>query len=182
MHRISWCHCTLFLYLIVDESTADIALCGHFSTALTGLFKKYDLEIIWVNTDEKIPGSFWGEPEAGLIANRLYLRDDTPVHSAFHEACHYICMDETRRHHLDTNAGGDTQEENAVCYLQILLADHLENYDRKSMMKDMDQWGYSFRLGSSERWFLEDADDAVDWLHNAQLIDANEMPSWNLRT
>ena len=53
------------------------------------------------------------------------MRDDTPVHSALHEACHYICMDKQRRNDLDTDAGGGYEEENGVCYLQILLADHL---------------------------------------------------------
>ena len=72
-----------------------------------------------------IPGSYWGESEAGLIGNRIYFRPDTPLHSVLHEACHFICMDDARRTQLERDAGGDYDEENAVCYLQILLADEL---------------------------------------------------------
>lgn len=32
------------------------------------------------------------------------------------------------------------------------------------MCRDMDSWGYSFRLGSARTWFNEDADDAVEFL------------------
>jgi hypothetical protein len=36
----------------------------------------------------------------------------------------------------------------------------------------MDEWGYSFRLGSAAVWFAEDADDARDWLIRHGLLDA----------
>ena len=69
-----------------------------------------------------------------------------------------------RRRLLDTNAGSDEAEENAVCYLQILLADEIDSLGRERMFSDMDSWGYSFRLGSSRAWFEEDAEDALGWL------------------
>ena len=56
-----------------------------------------------------------------------------------------------RRAGLDTDAGGDDAEENAVCYLQILMADALPNVGRERMWRDMDEWGYSFRLGGAAR-------------------------------
>ena len=31
------------------------------------------------------------------MGDRLYVRDDTPVHSALHEAFHFACMDERQR-------------------------------------------------------------------------------------
>ena len=130
---------------------------------------------------DPIPGSFWQPPEAGLIGNALFVRADTPVHSALHEACHYICMDRDRRDKLDTDAGGDYQEENAVCYLQILLSDRIAGMGRDRMFNDMDEWGYSFRLGSSRAWFQQDAEDAVIWLHHHGLIDADGEPTGNLR-
>jgi hypothetical protein len=135
------------------------------------------LEIV---TDQNIPGSFWGDEEAGLIANKLYARLDTPIHSILHEVCHYICMDEQRRMHLDTNAEGDYDEENAVCYLQILLADEIPEMGRLRMMQDMDAWGYTFRLGSSKTWFEQDAEDALQWLKHFQLLD-QQKPSFQLR-
>lgn len=128
-----------------------------------------------------IPGSFWGEEEAGLIGNTLYLQEATPLHSLLHEACHYICMPATRRASLDTNAGGDYDEENAVCYLQILLADRLPPLNLARILADMDSWGYSFRLGSAARWFYKDADDARQWLLANQLIDAHNQPTGRLR-
>ena len=129
-----------------------------------------------------IPGSHWGEPEAGLIGDRLYLRPDTPVHSALHEACHYVCMDPARRAGLDTDAGGDYDEENAVCYLQILLAGELEGFGRRRMLADMDAWGYTFRLGSARAWFEQDADDARAWLLRHGLVDASDRPTYRLRS
>ena len=92
------------------------------------------------------------------------MRADTPVHSALHEACHYLLMDDARRATLERDAGGTDTEENAVCYLQCLLAAHLPGYSRARMFADMDAWGYHFILGSAAAWFAADSDDAVDWL------------------
>ncbi|HHJ19326.1 MAG TPA: hypothetical protein ENJ84_05815 [Gammaproteobacteria bacterium] len=120
-----------------------------------------------------IPGSYWGNPEAGLIQNRIFARTDTPVHSLLHEACHYICMPPERQATLHTDAGGSYTEEDAVCYLQILLADQIPGYSSQQCLQDMDQWGYTFRLGSARSWFEEDADEALHWLIEKQLI---QMP------
>lgn len=148
---------------------------------LINLLAHYQIQISWVNDGCTIPGTWFGEPEAGIIKNNLYVRHDTPVHSALHESCHYVCMDALRRETLDTNAAGDYAEENGVCYLQILLADELAAMSHKLMMDDMDSWGYSFRLGSAGSWFEEDAQDAQQWLLKHQLIDKNNKPTWKLR-
>lgn len=134
---------------------ADVGL-----AAFEALFAPAGLGVIRVADDEPIPGSHWGDEEAGLIARELYLRADTPVHSALHEGCHWLLMDEARRARLHTDAGGTSAEENAVCCLQVLLAARVPGMDRARMFADMDRWGYSFRMGSAARWFLEDADDA----------------------
>ncbi len=149
--------------------------------ALQELLHSYHLQINWVEDKQAIPGTWFGEPEAGIIKNQLYVRHDTPIHSALHESCHYICMDAQRRSALDTNAEGDFQEENGVCYLQILLADFIPSMGHQAMMNDMDQWGYTFRLGSAQRWFEEDAEDAQQWLLEHQLIDQHNQPTWKLR-
>ncbi len=128
-----------------------------------------------------IPGSFWGDAEAGLKGNRLYARADTPLHSILHEAGHYICAAPARRASLDTDAGSDDLEECAVCYLQILLADELAGCGRARMLVDMDRWGYSFRLGSSAAWFDRDANDARAWLARHGLIDVAGKPTFCLR-
>ena len=148
---------------------------------LVHLLKRFGLETQWIDDLDDIPGSFWGDPEAGLIGNRLYLRSDTPLQSALHEASHYICMDNARRAELHTNSGGDYDEENAVCYLQILLSEKLDQFSKGQMMQDMDEWGYSFRLGSAEKWFTEDAADAKQWLIDNQLINEKEHICWNIR-
>lgn len=137
------------------------------------------LEISLENT--KIPGSFWGDDEAGLIDDILYVNPNTPIHSLLHEACHFICMDENRRNDLDTNAGGDYDEENAVCYLQIILSNLIPEMGNNRMFQDMDDWGYTFRLGSAQKWFENDADDAYNWLINHQLIDHNKQYLFILR-
>ncbi len=141
--------------------------------ALNVLLDRYGLDPQLVAPQQVIPGSYWGESEAGLIGSRLYLRLDTPVHSVLHEAAHFVCMSPERRAGLDTDAGGDHAEENAVCYLQILMADALPNVGRGRLMQDMDAWGYTFRLGSAARWFDADAADARDWLLRHGIIDAD---------
>jgi len=93
--------------------------------ALALLLSRYGLALTLIAPEEVIPGSYWGDSEAGLKGDRLYARMDTPVHSVLHEASHYICMSPERRSGLDRDAGGDDAEESAVCYLQVLLADEL---------------------------------------------------------
>ncbi len=146
------------------------------------LLQRYQLQVQLTDTGQAIPGSFWGQEEAGLVANRLYIRPDTPVHSVLHEAGHYICMSPERREQLDTNAGGDYDEENGVCYLQIILADELAGLNKTRMLADMDQWGYTFRLGSAQKWFELDAQDARNWLIEKGIIDESGKPSWKLRS
>ena len=96
----------------------------------------YCLSIEQVAGDAAIPGSYWGDSEAGLIGSPLFVRTDTPLHTALHEACHYICMDDSRRESLHTDAAGDVSEENAVCYLQAVLADRIPGYDKHTRFTD----------------------------------------------
>jgi hypothetical protein len=145
------------------------------------LLLKLGLDLRMVATNEAIPGSYWGECEAGLSGNTLYARVDTPLHSVLHEVAHFVCMTPERRVGLHRDAGGDDGEENAVCYLQILLAEEVRQLGRERMCADMDEWGYSFRLGSARIWFETDADDARLWLQNAGVIDAYQALSWRLR-
>jgi hypothetical protein len=144
---------------------------------LAPVLAPYGLSVALVATGAPIPGSYWGDEEAGLVGDTLFVRPDTPLHSALHEACHYVCMDPVRRQALDTDAGGDYAEENAVCYLQILLAGALPGFGRARMLADMDAWGYSFRLGSARAWFESDADDARDWLLAHGVIDTAGRPT-----
>lgn len=160
----------------------SVALCGQTEAlGLAELINRYGLQYRMLDSDVEIPGSYWGESEAGLLNDALYVRPDTPIHSALHEACHYICMDPQRRKHLNTDAGGEFEEENGVCYLQILLAAQLPCYSSDQMMRDMDTWGYTFRLGSAKAWFNEDAEDAKQWLLHHQIINNEARPSGHLR-
>lgn len=146
------------------------------------LLQRFGITLVLIPHDETIPGSYWGDTEAGIIQTTLYARSDTPLHSILHEASHIICMDEQRRQALHTDAGGDFAEEDAVCYLEIVLGDELPNVDKYRIMRDMDTWGYTFRLGSAQRWFEEDADDARQWLQQHALIDEKQRPCFRLRT
>jgi hypothetical protein len=146
------------------------------------LLDRYGLALTLVDPAEEIPGSYWGDSEAGLKGERLFARLDTPLHSILHEAGHYICMSPERRAGLDRDAGGDDLEEAAVCYLQVLLAAELPALGRARMLADMDSWGYSFRLGSTRSWFEHDAGDARAWLARHGVLDAAGRLSGALRS
>jgi hypothetical protein len=150
---------------------------GATARALAALLAGYGLRLRHLEAAAAIPGSYWGESEAGLRGGLLYVRPDTPLHSALHEACHYICADEVRRASLDTDAGGDALEECAVCYLSVVLAGRLPGGDRTRLLADMDAWGYSFRLGSARAWFENDAADAREWLLERGLLDGEGQPT-----
>jgi hypothetical protein len=159
-----------------------ILTCNDISLeSLAALLTRFGLSLERVDDGAPIPGSWFGEPEAGIIARRVIVRADTPVHSALHESCHLICMDETRRSTLHTNAGGDYDEENAVNYMEITLGTLLPGVGRERILADMDSWGYTFRLGSARAWFEHDAEDARQWLLDHNLLTEQNEPTWKLR-
>jgi hypothetical protein len=161
---------------------SKVLLCSEIDfDALASLLARFGLSLERVADGEPIPGSWFGEPEAGIIARRVLVRGDTPLHSALHESCHLICMDETRRAVLHTNAGGDFDEENAVNYMEITLGGILSEVGRERLFADMDAWGYTFRLGSARAWFEQDAEDARQWLLQHNLLSADGSPTWKLR-
>jgi hypothetical protein len=160
-----------------------VLVCGALPEAsLAGLLEPFGLEVRELPEGAPIPGSYWGAPEAGIRGTTLFVRPDTPVHSALHEACHLICADPARRAAIDTDAGGSTEEEDGVCYLQIVLAGHLPAVGAARMMGDMDAWGYSFRLGSTRAWFEGDAADARHWLTSQGLLTEDGAPTWRSRS
>lgn len=128
------------------------------------LLARHGLTLHRVPAGAPIPGSYWGEEEAGIIGTAVYARDDTPVHSLLHEACHLLVLPLERRARVHTDATDSVEEEDATCYLQILLADELPGVGRGRLMSDMDAWGYSFRLGSTRAWFEQDAAEALAFL------------------
>lgn len=149
--------------------------------AMAAIFTRYGLQLELVPEQSDIPGSYWHESEAGIIGLRVIARIDSPIHSILHEGCHTICMDSERRATLHTDAGGEFIEEDAVCYLQILLAGLLPNMGQTRMMQDMDSWGYTFRLGSAAAWFQHDAEDARQWLIQHGLLTADDQIIFTLR-
>ena len=148
--------------------------------AVTRLLLRFDLNLRLVTDGTPIPGSYWGEREAGLRGQTLFARTDTPLHSVLHEGAHYICMTPERRTGLDRDAGGEDAEESAVCYLQVVLAEALQ-IARERICADMDAWGYSFRLGSTLRWLQQDADDSYRWLQQHAILDSAGALTWRLR-
>jgi len=140
--------------------------------AVSRLLAGYQLDLRVVAPSDEIPASYWGDSEAGLRGSTLYARIDTPLHSVLHEAGHYICMSPERRAGLDRDAGGDDAEESAVCYLQLLLADTLAGVGAARLCRDMDEWGYSFRLGSAAAWYEQDCEDSRAWLTAHGILDA----------
>jgi len=148
------------------------------AASILALTRRFGVELRHLSAQEVLPGSYWGESEAGLRGNVLYVRADTPLHSLLHELSHFVCMSPDRRAGLDRDAGGDDAEECAVCYLQILLANELPQLGRERMFADMDAWGYTFRLGSSRAWFEQDAADACAWLRLNGIVDDDNRPTF----
>ena len=159
----------------VDE--ASVMRLGELGFAApAALLARYGLRLERVESGCPIPGSFWGDEEAGIIGSTVYARDDTPVHSLLHEAGHLIVLPDDRRQSVHTDATDSIDEEDATCYLQIVLADELPGVGRQRLMTDMDAWGYSFRLGSTQAWFEQDAANARRWLIARELLDEAGAP------
>ena len=169
---------------MIDASTLQpdvLRVCDLSLNDIAQLLARFGLQLQRVGKDTEIPGSFWGSDEAGLIASTLYARLDTPIHSVLHEACHWITCTPARRAQMHTDAADTQQEENATCYLQILLADALPGFGSKRALLDMDAWGYSFRLGSAGAWFNGDAAAEREWLIQHRLLDAAGAVTWAVR-
>jgi len=146
--------------LLRDIAFADVA----------ALLARYDLVLERVADDAPIPGSYWGAPEAGLIGNTVFVRDDTPVHSLLHEAAHLIVLPSERRAAVHTDATDSVEEEDAVLVLQALLADELPGAGAARILADMDAWGYTFRLGSARAYVEQDAEAAWMLLRRLDLV------------
>ena len=154
-----------------DNPASTVMRMGQIGfDAPTTLLACLGLQLQRVAASEPIPGSFWGDEEAGIIGNTVYARDDTPVHSLLHETGHLLVLPPERRLDVHTDATDSIEEEDATCYLQIVLADQLPGVGRARLMADMDAWGYSFRLGSTQAWFEQDAGEALKFLEQRGLV------------
>ncbi|WP_147652792.1 hypothetical protein [Vulcaniibacterium gelatinicum] len=143
---------------------AVLTLGGIAFADAAALLGRYGLRLVRVPDGAPIPGSYWGEPEAGIVGETVYARDDTPVHSLLHEAGHLIVLPPERRAQVHTDATDSIEEEDAVCVLQALLGEALPGVGRDRVLADMDAWGYTFRLGSARAYVERDAEDAWAWL------------------
>jgi hypothetical protein len=164
------------------DAAPDVMRVGaRASASVRALVESFGATLEEKPPGDSLPGSYWGESEAGLRGDSLYVRADTPLHSLLHELSHYVCMTGARRTGLDRDAGGDDAEECGVCYLQILLADRIDGFGRDRMLRDMDAWGYTFRLGSARAWFEQDAADACIWLRENAVLMSLDPPEFRLR-
>jgi hypothetical protein len=135
------------------------------------LLARFGLALVRVADGDPIPGSYWGDAEAGIVGATVFARADTPVHSLLHEAGHLIVLPLGRRAAVHTDATDSVEEEDAVCVLQALLGDALPGVGRARVLADMDAWGYTFRLGSAAAYVERDADAAWAWLRARGLVD-----------
>ena len=149
--------------LLRDIRIADVAALLH----------RYGLRLELVADGEPIPGSYWGEPEAGLVGCTVHARNDTPVHSLLHEAAHLVVLPPERRAAVHTDATDSVAEEDAACVLQSLLGEALPGVGAARILADMDAWGYTFRLGSAAAYVERDAGGAWAWLQRAGLVSAD---------
>ena len=161
-----------------DATSTVITLADIDIAEAVALLARFDLRLERVADGAPIPGSYWGEPEAGIVAGTVFARADTPVHSLLHEAAHLIVLPPERRAVVHTDATDSIEEEDAVLVLQSLLADVLRGVGRERICADMDAWGYTFRLGSARAYIEQDADAAWAWLAARGLV---ELPRRALR-
>lgn len=143
---------------------AVLRLCDIAFDDAAGLLAHYGLRLRRVPDDTPIPGSYWGDCEAGVIGDTVHARADTPVHSLLHEAAHLIVLPPERRTRVHTDATDSIEEEDAVCVLQVLLGNALPGVGAARICADMDAWGYTFRLGSARAYVERDADSTWNWL------------------
>ncbi len=141
-----------------------LTLAGICEADVVALLSRYGLNLVRIADGQCIPGSYWGEPEAGLIGATVYARGDTPVHSLLHEAAHLIVLPPDVRSAVHTDASDSIAEEDAVCVLQSLLGEALPGVGATRVLADMDAWGYTFRLGSARAYVEQDAESAWRWL------------------
>lgn len=162
--------------------TATVVLLRDLDSAqIDALLAAYGARLECVAAGVRIPGSYWGDTEAGLIGNTVYVRADTAAHSFLHELSHFVCMDDARRAALATDAGGTDDEECGVCYLQVLLAERFDGFGAPRCLRDMDAWGYTFREGSARAWFDGDGAQARVWLIAHGLVDSTGQSTLRLR-
>jgi hypothetical protein len=164
-----------------SPSATVVLLADLDSAQIDALLVAYGARFERVPAGVAIPGSYWGDTEAGLVGNTVFVRPDTPAHSFLHELCHFICMDGARRAALATDAGGTDDEECSVCYLQVLLAARFDGFGADRCLRDMDAWGYTFREGSARAWFDGDGACARAWLRDQGLVDSAAQPTLRLR-
>ena len=140
---------------------------------VAALLASYGIALARVAEGASIPGSYWGEPEAGIIGSTVHARGDTPVQSLLHEAAHLIVLPPERRVAVHTDATDSVEEEDAVLVLQVLLGGRLPGVGAARVLADMDAWGYTFRLGSAAAYVRDDAASAWAWLQARGLVDTD---------
>jgi len=69
-------------HLAVDISTDVLTLEQIDVEFVELMLRSYGLDLVRVDENAPIPGTYWGEPEAGLIGNAIYARGDTPGEGA----------------------------------------------------------------------------------------------------
>jgi hypothetical protein len=155
-----------------NRAAPVLLLCDITASHVAGLLARYGVQLQLVEDHAPIPGSYWGEPEAGLVGDTVFARSDTPMHSLLHEAAHLIVLDPACRASVHTDATDSIEEEDAVCVLQSLLGQALPGVGAQRVLADMDAWGYTFRMGSARAYVEHDADTAWTWLQARGLVDA----------
>ena len=159
-----------------QDDVADVLRLRQIEfAAVATLLSKFGLQLLLVEENAPIPGSYWGDDEAGIIGTSVYARASTPVHSILHEAGHLIVLPPDERAAVHTDATDSIEEENGVCVLQALMADALPGVGRSRILADMDTWGYTFRLGSAQAYIEQDAADAWAWLVSRGLANTDHQ-------
>ena len=147
-----------------------LTLSDIYRSHVAALLGGSGLQLVHVADAAPIPGSYWGEPEAGLVGATVFARGDTPVHSVLHEAAHLIVLPPEKRALVHTDATDSIAEEDAVCVLQSLLGDAIPGVGAARVFAVMDGWGDTLRVGSARAYLMHAAQEAWQWLVERGLV------------
>lgn len=162
----------MYFMVFVYVFSVDVVLClvelGEVLVVV--LFVCFDLWFECVVDGELIFGSFWGDEEVGIIGIIVYVCGDMLVYLLLYEVCYLIVLLLECCVVVYIDVIDLIEEEDVICYLQIVLVDVFLGVGCDWLMVDMDVWGYLFWFGLICVWFEQDVENVCQFLFDWQFL------------